>query len=60
MKSYWGAFVKQGVPANKDGVAWPLFNGAGQALSLQAGDRSFVLSPEMFYREHDCKLWDAN
>ncbi len=60
MKSYWGAFVKQGVPADKDGVAWPLFNGAGQALSLQDGDRSYVLSPEMFYREHDCKLWDAN
>ena len=59
MKSYWGAFVKQGIPADKDGAAWPLFNGAGQMLSLQAGDRSFALSPEMFAREHDCKLWDT-
>ncbi len=60
MKSYWGAFVRQGVPADKNGAAWPLFNGAGQVLSLQAGDRSFVLSPEMFSREHDCSLWQTN
>jgi para-nitrobenzyl esterase len=60
MKSYWGAFVKQGVPADKNGVAWPLFNGSQQVLSLQASDRSFVLSPEMLRREHSCKLWEAN
>ncbi len=59
MKSYWGAFVKQGVPTDKTGAAWPLFNGASQVLSLEAGDGSFVLSPEMLAREHDCPLWDA-
>ena len=59
MKSYWGAFVKQGVPADKDGISWPLFNGGRQVLSLQAGDGSYVLSPEMIEREHDCKLWEA-
>jgi para-nitrobenzyl esterase len=59
MTSYWGAFVKQGVPADKDGAAWPIFNGAGQVLSLQAAERSYVLSPEAFRREHDCKLWDT-
>ena len=59
MKSYWGAFVKQGVPTDKTGTAWPLFNGASQVLSLEVGDGSFVLSPEMFYREHNCKFWAA-
>ena len=60
MKSYWGAFVRQGVPADKNGPAWPLFNGAQQVLSLQPGEGSFVLSPEMIKREHDCGLWDAH
>ncbi|MBV9289924.1 MAG: carboxylesterase family protein [Hyphomicrobiales bacterium] len=60
MKVRWGAFVKQGVPSDKTGASWPLFNAAGQLMSLQANDRSFVLSTEMFNREHNCKLWEQN
>jgi hypothetical protein len=37
-----------------------IFNAAGQLKSLQANDRSFVLSTEQFKREHDCKFWDEN
>jgi hypothetical protein len=54
------AFVKQGAPRDKTGASWPLFNAAGQLLSLQANDRSFVLSTEMFNREHNCKFWEEN
>jgi len=60
MKSYWGAFVKQGAPRDKTGASWPLFNPAGQLMSLQANDRSFVLSTEMLNREHNCKFWEEN
>jgi para-nitrobenzyl esterase len=60
MKSYWGAFVKQGAPRDKTGASWPLFNAAGQLMSLQASDRSFVLSTEMFNRQHNCKFWEEN
>ena len=58
MKGYWGAFVKQGVPNDKTGATWPIFNAAGQVKSLDANDRSFMLSTEMFNREHDCKFWE--
>jgi hypothetical protein len=60
MKGYWGAFVRQGVPSDKTGSAWPIFNAAGQLNSLHANDRSFVLSTELFDREHNCKFWDEN
>jgi carboxylesterase type B len=58
MKVYWGAFVKQGVPSDKTGATWPIFNAAGQVMSLHSNDRSFVLSTEMFDREHNCKFWE--
>jgi para-nitrobenzyl esterase len=58
MKGYWGAFVKQGVPSDKTGATWPIFNAAGQIMSLHANDRSFALSTEMFDREHNCKFWE--
>jgi hypothetical protein len=57
MKASWGAFVKQGVPSDKTGAAWPIFNAAGQVLSLQAKHRSFALSTETLEREHNCKFW---
>ena len=60
MKGYWGAFVKQGVPGDKTGATWPIFNAAGQVMSLHPNDRSFVLSTEMFDREHNCKFWEEN
>jgi para-nitrobenzyl esterase len=60
MKGHWGAFVKQGVPGDKTGVTWPIFNAAGQVMSLHPNDRSFVLSTEMFDREHNCKFWEEN
>jgi para-nitrobenzyl esterase len=60
MKLYWGAFVKQGVPSDKTRATWPIFNDAGQVMSLQTNDRSFMLSTEMFNREHNCKFWDEN
>ena len=60
MKGYWGAFVRQGAPVNKTDAAWPIFNAAGQIMSLKANDRSFMLSTEMFSREHNCKFWEEN
>jgi carboxylesterase type B len=60
MKGYWGAFVKQGVPGDKTGGIWPIFNAAGQVMSLHPNDRSFVLSTETFEREHNCKFWEEN
>jgi hypothetical protein len=60
MKGYWGAFVKQGVPGDKTGATWPIFNAAGQVMSLHPNDRSFVLSTETFDREHNCKFWEEN
>ena len=60
MKGYWGAFVKQGIPSDKADATWPIFNVAGQVLSLHANDQSFVLSTEMFNREHSCKFWEEN
>ncbi|RBP11973.1 para-nitrobenzyl esterase [Roseiarcus fermentans] len=59
MKAYWSGFVAQGVPRDRNGAAWPVYNAAGQALSLQAGERSFVLSTDMFEREHRCEFWKA-
>jgi hypothetical protein len=29
-------------------------------MSLNANDRSFVLSTEMLNREHNCKFWEEN
>ncbi len=60
MKGYWGAFVRQGAPVDKTDAAWPIFNAAGQIMSLKANDRSFMLSTEMFSREHNCKFWEEN
>jgi hypothetical protein len=40
--SYWGAFVRQGIPSDKTDAAWPIFNAAGQLMSLHPNDRSFV------------------
>jgi para-nitrobenzyl esterase len=60
MKGYWGSFVKQGVPNDKTGATWPIFNGAGQIMSLRANDRSFMLSTELFDHEHNCKFWEEN
>ena len=60
MKSRWGAFVKQGVPNDEIDAIWPIFNAAGQILSFHANDQSFVLSTEMFNREHNCKFWEEN
>jgi para-nitrobenzyl esterase len=60
MKGYWGAFVKQGVPNDKTGATWPIFNAAGQIMSLHANDRSFMLSTELFDHEHNCKFWGEN
>lgn len=60
MKAYWGGFVKAGVPSDRSSAAWPIFNAAGQVLSLQPSDSSFALSSELFEREHDCKFWEAN
>ena len=60
MKGDWGAFVRQGGPSDKTDAAWPIFNAAGQIMSLQENDRSFVLSTEQFKHEHDCKFWDQN
>ncbi len=60
MKGYWGAFVKQGVPSDQTGATWPIFNAAGQVMSLRANDRSFMLSTEMFNRERNCKFWEEN
>ena len=60
MKGHWGAFVKQGFPDDKTGAIWPIFNAAGQVMSLHPNDRSFVLSTEMFDREHNCKFWEEN
>ena len=56
----WGAFVKEGVASHKTGATWPIFNAAGQVLSLHPNDRSFVLLTEMFDREHNCKFWEEN
>ena len=53
-------FFKERVPSDKTGAAWPIFNAAGQIMSLHANDRSFVLSTEMFEREHNCKFWEEN
>ena len=58
MKGSWGAFVKHGVPSDKTNSAWPIFNAAGQLKSLHANHRSFVLSSELFDREHNCKFWE--
>jgi hypothetical protein len=55
-----GAFVRQGVPGDKTDATWPIFNAAGQAMSLHANDRSFVLSTEMLNREHNCKFCEEN
>jgi len=59
MKAYWGGFVAQGVPRDRNGAAWPIFNAARQVLSLEAGETSFVLSTEAFRREHKCGLWET-
>ena len=45
MKGYWGAFVKQGVPGDKTGATWPIFNAAGQVMSLHPNDQSFATTP---------------
>ena len=58
MKGYWGAFVREGVPSKGNGATWPIFNSAGQIISLQPNNRSFVLSTEMFGREHNCEFWE--
>ncbi len=58
MKVSWGAFVRQGVPSDATGAPWPIFNAAGQVMSLQAADGSFVLSTELFEREHNCNFWE--
>jgi para-nitrobenzyl esterase len=60
MKAYWGAFASQGVPSDKNGPAWPLFNAGGQILSLQPAEGSFAMSTEMFERNHNCKFWASN
>jgi hypothetical protein len=60
MKVYWGAFVKDGIPKDKTSGKLAIFNAAGQLMSLQPNDRSFVLSTEMFNREHNCKFWEDN
>lgn len=58
MKVSWGAFVKRGVPGDRSGATWPIFNAAGQILALHANDRSFALSTETLGREHNCKFWE--
>jgi hypothetical protein len=58
MNGYWGAFVREGVPSKGNGATWPIFNSAGQIISLQPNNRSFVLSTEMFGREHNCEFWE--
>ena len=58
MKGYWGTFVREGAPSGRTAAPWPIFNPAGQIISLQSNDRSFVLSTEMFGREHNCKFWE--
>jgi para-nitrobenzyl esterase len=58
MKGYWDAFVREGLPRGKIATPRPNFNPAGQIISLQSNNRSFVLSTEMLGREHNCKFWE--
>ena len=61
MKSYWGAFVKQGVPSDKNGVCLAPVQRRG-AGSVAPGRRRILraLDGNIQSSEHDCEFWEAD
>ena len=56
MVSYWGAFVKQGVPNAPQLAAWPPYTAKSESvMSLGTGGSKLILD---FAAEHHCAFWD--